>query len=151
MRTIFLVLSILSIPCICAGADQESIGRLFSTPAERAKLDQMRERGQASRDDSAQSPTALPIEPPRTIFSLDGYVRRSNGKSTTWINQVAQTEVDNTKGIRVQQSLSHSPTVFIALPSGKQTRLKVGQTIDASTGAIRDVYGQQHATSATKP
>lgn len=101
-------------------ASAEPLGRLFFSPAERAALDQAR----------AHQPGSLSAATHGEI-SLSGYVRRSSGKTTTWINSVPQHDA------------AASPTtsgVPIRLPSGRQITLKPGQSYDQVRGEIREGY-----------
>jgi hypothetical protein len=73
-------------------------------------------------------------------FSVDGFVKRSSGKDTTWVNQQPQSVKQSSRNIIVQQQLSKPPLVSITLPTGKRLKLKAGQTVDVESGKIRDVY-----------
>lgn len=157
MRTIFLLLNLIFVSCICQAAEVAPIGRLFSTPAERANLDRLRQtakRGEpinlANKLANEQTAPEVPViveELVREQFSLDGFVRRSSGKGTTWINQIPQNEDAVSQNIRVRQQLSKPPAVSILLPSGKRLKLKVGQTFDAVTGRVLEVYEPAPASS----
>ena len=61
-----------------AGAQQ--IGRLFHSAAERSALDSLR------RTKPAPKPAAPRASPDPQSTRLDGYVVRSDGKSTLWVN-----------------------------------------------------------------
>ncbi len=114
----------------CAGA--EPLGRLFFSPGERARLDQMR-NGNASA--SAPAGQQSPIEQ----ITLNGIVRRSSGKTTAWINQLPQNENETPQGVAAQGQAA-KPSALLLLPSGKQVQLKAGQTFDAVKGKIREGY-----------
>lgn len=60
------------------GAQQ--VGRLFHTPAERSALDALRKA-----KPQPQKPAARPAGEAQSA-RLDGYVTRSDGKSTLWVN-----------------------------------------------------------------
>ena len=60
-------------------AAAESLGRLFFTPKERAALD----RGKAGQP--AELVELTPVEPRRSV-EMNGYVARSNGKTTVWLD-----------------------------------------------------------------
>ena len=60
-------------------AAAESLGRLFFTPKERAALD----RGSAGQP--AELAEVVPVEPRRPI-EMNGYVARSDGKTTVWLD-----------------------------------------------------------------
>ena len=143
MRFNIIVLTAMLLPQVSAGADVAPVGRLFSTPAERAVLDRLRQNIKPDSALSEQADAAVPTtpaEPVREQFTLDGFVRRSSGKNTTWINQIPQTEGEISHGIRVRQQLSRAPAVSILLPSGKRLKLKAGQTFDGVTGKVSEVY-----------
>ena len=89
---------------------QSALGRLFFSPAERAALD----RDTDTPSDAAEST-------PRT---LNGIVRRSDGKATVWIDGQPQT--------RQLPSANAAP---VEAPDGQWRRLKVGESTD---GAAHD-------------
>jgi len=105
----------------------ELTGRLFFTPQERAMLD-----GQRHKNISPGT-SGNPI-------TVSGLVTSSRGKSTVWINQVPQRENENPQGITVLKSTARSTVVPLQLPSGKQVRLKPGQTFDTAKDRIREGY-----------
>ena len=60
-----------------ASSATDGLGRLFTTPQQRAQLDRQR----------LQNPTLLPTgENGESSLTLNGEVRRSNGRSVRWIN-----------------------------------------------------------------
>lgn len=61
-----------------AAAAEESLGTLFLTPAERARLDALR------RGDAAAPGTPAAVAP--RDHALTGYVQRSDGRTTVWID-----------------------------------------------------------------
>jgi hypothetical protein len=63
-----------------APAGAESLGRLFHSAAERSALDSMRKAKL-----QPQKPAA-PRPPEPQTAQLDGYVLRSDGRSTLWVN-----------------------------------------------------------------
>lgn len=74
-------------------------------------------------------------------ITLNGIVKRTGGKSTVWINRVAQTETDLVLGPKAQPSHAHLPSVPVNIPGMKKIiNLKVGQTLDAGSGEIRESY-----------
>ena len=65
---------------LCTGAHgAEALGTLFTTPEERAHLDQLR------RGDPVASSPAGPAHEAR----ITGFVKRSDGRSTVWIDGLA--------------------------------------------------------------
>lgn len=114
-----------------AYAGAEPLGRLFFSPDERAKLDQMRNNNTLDYTQIEQTPSEQ--------ITLNGIVRRSSGKTTAWVNQVPQRENER-QGVTVLKSTAKSPVVPLQLPSGKQIRLKPGQTFDTTKGQVREGY-----------
>lgn len=60
-----------------AWAQQEPLGRLFFTPQQRAALDRQRELNRNFVPNATENETSL---------TINGEVRRSNGRGTRWIN-----------------------------------------------------------------
>ena len=148
MRTLLITFFALLVaaPLASHSANAEPIGRLFFTPEQRAVLDKLRAKGiKGASVEEPPTAAAFPEqppepEPPPAPITLDGFVRRSSGKSTTWINQVPHNEQEVSQGIRVRQRLSRPPAISIVLPSGKQVNLKAGQSFDRTTGKVSEVY-----------
>lgn len=78
MQLIFFVLSLL-VAVISPGAlaQEEPLGRLFFTPAQRMALERQRQHGQSI----ASSQSAM-----ESRQTFNGEVRRSDGRSVRWIN-----------------------------------------------------------------
>lgn len=117
-------------------ASEPPIGRLFTSPRERATLDQERQAGKRSRIDTNTPAT----DQLGDQVTLDGFVQKNNGKTTVWINRVPQHGQENPQGITIVQSGHHSTVVSMQLPSGKNVSLKAGQKFDATNGKVTDVY-----------
>lgn len=133
--------------------DAATLGRLFYTPAQRAKLDQLRnaQRGTLAKAEAEAPEHAVP-EPTHTPqpVTLNGVVRRSDGSTTIWINeQMHQT------GSHSSAKAADSNGVDVVLPESKRkVRLKVGQTVDPVSGAVKEREMQQEragASDATVP
>lgn len=140
--SVFLGVSILFCVLYTQAAAQE-IGRLFSTPTERAELDRLRQKlkpGEKAPEvivnDKAAEVLPVVIEKLR----VDGFVKRSSGQDTTWVNQQPQSVKQSSRSIIVEQQPSKPPLVSLTLPTGKRLKLKAGQTVDVASGKVRDVY-----------
>jgi hypothetical protein len=116
----------------CAQAQNAPIGRLFTTPQERYQLDVA--RGLIAPPPAP--PVAAPAPPPPAPLTVDGFVRRSAGRSTVWVNQASQ-------DARPAQfsGPANQPRVTLTLPGGARVKVKPGQTIDANNGSGRDLSG----------
>jgi len=141
-RLIFL-LTTASLLGFAVPAGAEPLGRLFFSPDERARLDQLR-NGHAS----ANAPTGQ--QSPIEQITLNGLVRSSSGKTTAWINKLPQHENETTQGVVVQQGQTSKPSAVLLLPSGKKVNLKAGQTLTPGNGVIREGY-QSLPKSASAP
>ncbi len=76
-----LVLLFLALGQSAAWAQPEPLGRLFFTPQQRAALDRQRQLNPNFLANATDADTSL---------TINGEVRRSNGRSTRWINGEAQ-------------------------------------------------------------
>ena len=106
-------------------AQAQDFGRLFFTPEERAALDARRRARLPDKPAVAPAVAA-------TVTRVDGYVRRSEGPSTVWVN-----------GGRVEEA-SPGSDARVSIPLGQgagRVRLKPGETLDRGTGEVRDVLG----------
>lgn len=98
----------------------ELTGRLFYTPAERAQLEAGRKH---PAPPAADSPAPAPT--PDTLYN--GYVQRSDGRVTQWINGAPQP----------RQAAPGRPGM-LKLPA--TPALKPGQEYDSGTGQILEPY-----------
>lgn len=126
-RAAVLVLAaLLSAPC---GA--QDLGRLFFSPAERAALDAQRRAGTAA---------AVPVAP--VPMRIDGYALRAGGRSTVWVNGSTRDAGAPPEDVRVTPEAGRPGEVSVISRSrGASTRVKVGSTLDAASGEVRDVIG----------
>ena len=105
----------------------QELGRLFFTPEQREALDARRR----ARMPDTPAPAPLAVSP---TTRLDGYVRRSDGRSTVWVN--GDTAYDS----RPQADGSVSVSVG---DGGARFRLKPGEVLDRSSGEVTDVLGER--------
>ena len=118
MRLVVLVILILA-----PAAHAQDLGRLFFTPQQRSDLDARRKARVPDK------PAAAAVVSP--VTRVDGYVRRSAGPSTVWINGESVTDTPPEGG-------------KVSVPVGEgasRARLKPGESLDRGNGAVRDVIG----------
>lgn len=137
-------------------ADAQTLGRLFTTPEERAELDEIRN----DPDYGKQEATPIVVVPEQgstgpTVehVTINGIVLRSSGQNYSWINGDNIRGGDATReGIRVEtRKLNSGGTVRLVLPSGLDSvQLKPGQKIDVLTGSIFEPYEQSADERAVK-
>ena len=113
-------------------AQAQELGRLFFTPQQRAELDARRKARVPDK------PAATVVASPTT--RVDGYVKRSGGPSTVWINGEALTE-SAPEAPRIDTSETPSGSVSVTVGEGTRARLRPGETLDRGNGEVRDVLG----------
>ena len=117
-------------------AQAQELGRLFFTPEQRAALDARRKA--RVPDKSAATPVT---ESP--ITRVNGAVQRSGGKSTVWVNGETIPEDAQVDGARVTPRSPNPGRVSIPAGEGPQRYdLRVGESVDRSSGEVRDVIGE---------
>ncbi|MGH8668587.1 MAG: hypothetical protein ACREUH_05085 [Burkholderiales bacterium] len=104
----------------------QEVGRLFFTPEQRAALDARRK----ARVPDRPAPTPVAVSP---TTRLDGYVRRSDGRSTVWVNGASVDEAAPQGDGRVSVSVGESRA---------RVRLKPGEELDRGSGEVTDVLGR---------
>ena len=150
---------ILFMLCVFSGAVMaaDSMGRLFTTPAERANLDNLRSiskiptidsAAQESSEEAEMAATALP--PP--LVSVQGYVKRGDGKKgTVWVNHQPMQESSGNSDVQVGKLRQNGNSVPLKLPAtGKSLELKAGQVYDPETGQVKEVAARVSAAPKDK-
>jgi hypothetical protein len=117
-----------------AAAQGSELGRLFYTPQQRTELDKRR-----ASNVPAQAEAAPVVQQPSV--TLNGYVGRSSGKTTTWVNGVPQYDT-----VR-----SQDPTRIPIGAAEDRRRMKVGATLDTNRGEVRDVLGDGEIRIHSRP
>lgn len=108
-----------------SAALSQELGRLFFTPEQRTALDARRKARVPDK------PAAVVVASPTT--KLDGYVKRSGGPSTVWVNGEPLPEGAGTRiGPRVSISVGEG---------GGRAALRPGEVLDRGTGEVRDLIG----------
>ena len=107
-----------------ASVSQE-VGRLFFTPDQRAALDARRKARVPDK------PAAVVVASPTT--KLDGYVKRSGGPATVWVNGEPLPE-------GAGDAPRIGPRVSISVgEGGRRAALRPGEVLDRGTGEVRDL------------
>jgi hypothetical protein len=134
LRRAILFAGALGLALLHAPLHAESLGRLFFTPEQRAMLDLARRtQATAVQDDTASDGV-----------TLSGIVTRSDGRRTVWINGRPQPA-----GVATGRSPS---SASIPLPGGGgQVRLRVGQTLDPTSGKVEEGYRRPRPPAPQSP
>jgi len=113
-------------------AAAQELGRLFFTPEQRAALD-------ARRAARLPDKPAAAAESPTT--RVDGYVKRSSGKSTVWVDGEALPDGLQLEGLRVQRGNDPTRVTVTIGEDRRRIEMRVGETLDRATGEVKDVIG----------
>jgi len=144
IKTMVAALVLLT-PLVASGAD--TLGRLFFTPDQRAQLDTLRTRKVVA----AQTKE----EPAPEIVTYNGIVRRSDGKTTVWVNNQSLSEADLRDKPAIAGRVSRDGRIVLqaAQPgTTAKTQLKVGQTAELLSGQVAESYNAAAAAArAPKP
>ena len=120
MRVLFLLIGIAA----WGTCPAQELGRLFFTPEQRNTLDARRKARVPDK------PAAAAVASPTT--RLDGYVRRSEGPSTVWVNGESLPEAPRERDGRVSVPVGEA---------GGRVGLRPGELLDRGTGEVRDGLG----------
>ena len=114
-----------SIACLLSPpAGAQELGRLFFTPEQRDALDARRKARVPDK------PAAVAASP---TMRLDGYVKRSGGRSTVWVNGESTDDAS-----RIPPSSDGRVAVQV---EGGRVGLKPGEILDRVNNEVRDVIG----------
>jgi hypothetical protein len=126
-------------------AAEDDFGRLFSSQAERKKLDILRQNQKLIIASPQQNTRLEPVVDalPEPI-TLQGYVKRSDGSTTLWINNKAVQENSTQDDVEIGQlskqknsAKNGSDSLNVRIPvTGKNVRLKPGQVYEPETNRI---------------
>ena len=135
-----------------AAQAQERLGRLFFTPAQRASLDVARsQRARAALSTEKPEQEATPVP---QIITYSGHIRRSDGKTTVWINNQAVHDRESAGAAAIVGRVRPDGSVTLQVPqSGRSVSLKPGQSVELLTGAVEEGYprGIETAKPEAKP
>ena len=134
-----------------AGPEIPELGRLFFSPAERARLDELRRRPSAPQSPVAAAKSEpAPLPPPPQYVTLNGVVRRSDGSTTVWLNNKPVRGGKTDEGVMVVPSGRGTPgNVTVRVPqTGRSVDLKVGQQLEVQSGQVQETYRAQRAAVA---
>lgn len=129
-----LVLGMLATSAM-AIADEE-LGRLFFTPEKRELLNHQRALNTLDSQDVVEDPQIV----------VNGQVRRSSGKRTTWINGQAQNETETRTGVVAYPAPAGHERVIIESGDDPKTAVKVGETLNRGTQETHDPLGDGKIT-----
>jgi len=116
------------------GADE--IGRLFSTPAERARLDNLRKGiiKHIAQEETSEKPVGI-LTPLHEPVTFNGVVRSSAGKEIIWINGDQTEKYKGQSSIQIHKKPDDSYEVMVK-GYGESAQMKPGQIWIPGTGQV---------------
>ncbi len=136
-----MMVALVIVSATSAAAEERSYGRLFFTPEQRQQLDAGRREAIANRNRPApakEAPAAPKAAPPQVV-TLHGVVRRNDGETTVWVNGRPVSSRFGDADIHAGTITRDS--VGFDIPGAKRrVRLKVGQSVEATSGTIEEGY-----------
>ena len=122
-------------------ADPATTGRIFFTPEQRTQLDALRTQKAVT--------SQVRDEPIPETVTYNGIVRRSDGKTTVWVNNEALSE----SGLLNKQSIvgrvGRDGQITLQAPQ-TSVQLKVGQSATLFSGKVDEAFTQRKGTAAPK-
>jgi|GEM_PF-482172 len=130
------LLAILLLPA--APASAEPLGKLFLTPERRAALERQRQLN--IREAEAQ------VVEVGASLSVSGVVRRSSGRTTTWVNNTPQDDMSAATGVRVEIDRTNPARTTVVAGEESPASLKVGESINRATRETTSGVGDGRIT-----
>ena len=133
-RCLYLLFAFLTLVSQPASSDAriDELGRLFTDPAQREKLNAIRHGASGQQVESTSSVTEV---------TVNGVMLRSDGENVVWINGESSLDGAPITGISVNPSTANSENYKVQLMiDGKRVNIKPGQNWSEVTGTIKDNY-----------
>ena len=149
--------ALLALSSVVDSYAQPPIGRLFSSPEQRAELDRLRNNpgsGEVAEPVVAEPRLESGPEPERGLpalaVTINGVVSRGDGHRVAWVNGVETVAGTTTiEGVRIDTDHGPGGRVRIRLPEGRMSAaLKPGQTIDVVNGRVLEAYEHRSTKDA---
>ena len=126
-------------------AQQPNIERLFFTPQERQRLDNIRQGNgleiQATENQS---------QPGLKAITLNGTLQKRGGSLRAWLNNTALDSADFNIPANVGRQLTSEGGLPLQLPGGLAATPKVGQQVDIRSGVVSETYLNAEPTVETE-
>jgi len=128
---------------------------LFFAPAQRAQLDAVRaqrdRRLPVTQATQGGDTTEQPGPQGPDVVTYNGMVRRSDGKSTVWINGKPINERSRDSDVSVL-GMRRDGAVSVAVPQAERSvSLRVGQSVDITSGTIEEPYARRATIPIPRP
>lgn len=129
-------------------AAAEPLGRLFFTPVQRTQLDVA--RSQKIRAPFAPEPEeAAPVP---EVVTYGGIVRRSDGRTTVWLNNRPINDGKAAARMPVTSRVRPDGSVNLEVPqTNRSVNMKVGDSLEMVSGSIEEPYARSPAVAKPQP
>jgi len=132
--SLFMLL-LLAMPSI---AHSQQLQRLFTLPQDRQMIDELRRLPPPA----LVQDEASPIIESTDYITLNGLIISNNGTATVWVNNDWAAYQG---GFHIDIQRATAAQVPVILSAGEVCLLKPGQTLNTSTGTIRDILNPEQA------
>ena len=133
-----------------ATAADPAMGRFFFTPSQRSSLDVA--RSQRTRATVATEQTQEVVQPVPQTITYGGMVRRSDGRTTVWINDRAVDNQSSAGGTPIVRRVRPDGAVTLEVPqSNRRVDLKVGQSVEVLSGSVGEAYARPAPAPKPEP
>lgn len=133
LGTSLLMLLLIAASVAAADADADQLGRLFTTPEQRARIDSLRYAIETELPKVEPEVTSQPAEPKEIIplapVHLRGLISSADGNLVYWINDSSNLQADFLQNsITVLPGTATNKGVSIKLPDESIVPLQVGES-----------------------
>lgn len=119
---------------------------MFFTASQRAQLDVARkQRARTTLATEKTEEVVTTAAPVAQSITYDGVVRRSDGKSTVWLNSRPVNDKEPAGAVVVGRIRADGGVTLQMPQSGRTVDLKPGQSIELLSGAIEDSFSRKPA------
>ncbi len=126
-----------------AAKPPQPLGRMFFTPAQRAQLDVARTQRARTTLATEKTEEVLTAAPVAQSITYDGMVRRSDGKSTVFLNSRPVHDKEPAGAVVVGRIRADGGVSLQMPQSGRTVELKPGQSIELLSGAIEESFSRK--------
>lgn len=138
MRCLTITLSFCLMTGSINASGNDPYGLLFTSPAQRAQLDNRFNGNHAGESDAGATAATQPASP---SLKLNGTVVSSTGRKAAWIN--GQRHLSGSRGSAADVRVIGPDNVQVrTAPSATLRTMKPGQVMDAATGQISEAYAK---------
>ncbi len=150
-----LLLALVAPPDVClAATGRVDLGRLFTSPAQRDALNELRRQEQLTGANEVKSGAGAtsatsPGQPADfAVVRVNGVVKRSHGEESVWINGRQVQGHQGPDDIRLYRGPDRHNRVLLGLPDKTLVKVKPGQSVEPESGKVVESYaaGQQDVT-----